>query len=321
MAGGVAEKAGYLRKELFLERSHDSARTALVLGGGRSGTTWLAEAIARKTHSRLIFEPFHPRLGTMGADGRLFLDPAKYPSAFERSARRILSGRVRGPYIDSVRIARLPRGRVVKDVHASNLLPWLRANYPDVPVVYVVRHPIAASLSRLRADTFYGIGDHLATAAGRGDAEDSPAAAWLPLYDGYREDPEPLVRRVAEWCIENAWPLSRPEGAGVALTFYEGAVRNPEATLARLGAFCAGALGPPREPDASEDVRTPSVTDWGGTAAAAHRSGDWERLVSGWVDEVPATVAERCLQAVSEFGLGRLYGDGPLPVGLEPHRS
>jgi hypothetical protein len=314
MAGGVAERAGYLRKELFFERNRDPSHAALVLGSGRSGTTWLAEAIARQHRSRLLFEPFHPRLGAMGAGGRLFLDPAEHPPSFERSARRVLSGRVRGPYIDGVRVARLPRGRVVKDVHASNLLPWLRANHPEVPAVYVVRHPIAASLSRLRADTFYGVGDYLATPAGREDAEGSPVAAWLPPYDERRDDPEPLVRLVAEWCIENAYPLSHRDDPGIALVFYERAVLGPAPELARVGELCAGALGPARAPAATDEVRAPSATDWGGTAAEAHRSGDWERLLGRWRGEVPQPVAERCSRVVSEFGLDWLYGDGPLPA-------
>jgi len=306
----IASRARQLPKELFLERNRDPSHAALVLGSGRSGTTWLAEALARQHRSRLIFEPFHPRLGAIEEGARLFLDPAAHPPAFERGARRILSGRARGPYIDQIRLARLPRGRVVKDVHAANLLPWFRTSYPGVPVVYVVRHPIAASLSRLRADVFYGVGDHLATAAGREDAEDSPVAAWLPLYDGHRDDPEPLVRLVAEWCLENAWPLSRAEDAGVALAFYETAVEDPGATLARLGSFCASALGPAREPGANGDIRAPSSTDWGGTAAEAHRSGDWERFLGRWTDEVPAAVAKRCSKVVSEFGLDWLYGEG-----------
>lgn len=313
MAGGVAERAGYLRKELFLERNHDPSRAALVLGSGRSGTTWLAEAIARRHRSRLLFEPFHPRLGTMGEAGRLFLDPAEHPPSFEHSARRVLSGRVRGPYIDGVRIVRLPRGRIVKDVHASNLLPWLRTNYPGVPVIYVVRHPIAASLSRLRANTFYGLGDYLATPVGREDAEGSPVAVWLTLYDECRGDAEPLVRLVAEWCIENAYPLSHGNDPGVALVFYESAVLDPTSEFARIDELCAGALGPARA-SVTDEVRTPSATDWGGTAAEAHRSGDWEQLLSRWKNEVPQPVAERCLRVVSEFGLGWLYGNGPLPA-------
>jgi hypothetical protein len=312
----IAARAKHLRKELFLERNHDPSWTALVLGSGRSGTTWLAESIARRHRSRLLFEPFHPLLGAMGEGARLFLDPAERPPAFERSLRRVLSGRARGAYIDEIRIARLPRGRVVKDVHASNLLPWFRANHPAVPVVYVVRHPIATSLSRLRSDTFYGLGDHLATAAGREDAESSPTAAWLPLYDSYRDDPEPLVRLVAEWCIENAYPLSHggDEDPGVALTFYETAVLSPASELARIGELCAGALGPARELPETSEVRAPSATDWRGTAAEAQRSGEWERLLGRWTDEVPQPVVRRCLDVLSEFGLNRLYGEGPLPA-------
>jgi hypothetical protein len=314
MRNRIAMRATHLRRELFLERNHDPSRAALMLGSGRSGTTWLAEAIALQHRSRLIFEPFHPRLGATGEGGRLFLDPADRPPAFEGPARRILSGRVRGPYIDSVRVARLPRGRVVKDVHASNLLPWLRANYPEVPVVYVVRHPIAASLSRLRSDVFYGLGDYMATRGGREDAENSPVARWLPLYDGYRKHPEPLVRLVAEWCFENAYPLSRGEDPGVALIFYENAVLNPASELARIGELCAGALGPSRGTPAIGEMRAPSATDWRGTAAEAQRSGEWERLLGNWTSEVPQPIVRRCLEVLSEFGLEWLYGEGPLPA-------
>lgn len=314
MPNRIATRATQLRRELFLERNHDPARTVLMLGSGRSGTTWLAESIARQHRSRLIFEPFHPQLGATGKGARLFLDPADHPPAFEEPARRILSGRARGPYIDSVRVARLPRGRVVKDVHASNLLPWLRANYPEVPVVYVVRHPIAASLSRLRSKVFYGLGDYLETRAGREDAESSPVAAWLPLYDGYRKHQEPLVRLVAEWCIENVYPLGHCDDPGVALTFYETAVQNPVSELARLGKLCAGALGPTRVTPMSSEVRKPSAMDWRGTAAEAQRSGEWKQHLGRWTSVVQRPVVEQCLQVLSEFGLDRLYGPDPLPA-------
>lgn len=310
----IETRARQLPRELFLERNHDPSRAALVLGSGRSGTTWLAEALARQHRSRLIFEPFHPRLGTTGAAGRLFLDPAERPPPFERAARRILAGRVRGPYIDHIRVARLPRGRVVKDVHASNLLPWLRAHYPSVPVVYVVRHPIAASLSRLRSDVFYGLGDHLATPAGREDAESSPVAGWLPLYDAYREHPEPLVRLVAEWCIENVFPLEQREDPGVALTFYETAVQDPVSEVVRLGEFCAEALGPASVRLEIGKLRRPSAMDWRRTAAEANRSGDWTRHLGRWASEVPRPLVEQCLKVLSEFHLDWLYGEDSLPA-------
>jgi len=310
----LSVRMGQLRRELFLQRNRDPARAALVLGSGRGGTTWLAEALARQHGSRLIFEPFHPVLGCFAGEARLFADPAKTEPELARSVRRVLSGRVRGPYIDHVLLARLPRGRVIKDVHAANLLPWLRAHQPATPVVFVVRHPIAASLSRLRSDAFYALGDYVATPTGRADAERSPAATWLPRYDRWREHTEPLVRLVAEWCLENAYPLGREDDPGVALAFYESAVLDPEAELARLGEHCAGALGPVREAPAGEAVRRPSATDWRGSAAESARSGGWEGMLGRWQEEVDAGLIDECLAVLAEFGLDGLYGAGPLPL-------
>lgn len=313
MRNRITGKAEILRKELFLELNHRPSRSALVLGSGRSGTTWLAESIARRHRSRLLFEPFHPFLRSLEGELRLFLHPTDKNDTFEQSVHRVLSGRVRTVHVDQVLCARLPRSRVVKDVHAGNLLPWLHTNYPTLPIVFVVRHPIAVSFSRHRSSSFHGLGDYLATPAGRSDAENSPVAAWLPLYDRYRKDPEPLVRLVAEWCIENVYPLGCIDDAGVALAFYETIVLNPVAEIARLAEFCQDALGPHAQMTESE-ARQPSAMDWFGTAAAARESGDWEQRLSRWTDEVPRATTERCLDVLAAFGLDRLYDDNPLPI-------
>jgi hypothetical protein len=218
-------------------------------------------------------------------------------------------------HIDQVVCARLSHSRIVKDVHAANMLPWFRANYPAVPVVFAVRHPIAASLSRLRASSFYGLGAYLETPAGRSDAENSPVSAWLPLYDDYRKHSEPLVRLVAEWCIENVHPLSFIDDAGIALAFYETIVLDPVSELTRLSEHCRDALGSAtRNRFTVSEARRPSAMDWFGTAAAARQSDDWEQRLSRWTSEVPRPAVDRCLGVLSDFGLDRLYGNGPLPA-------
>jgi hypothetical protein len=310
----IATKAKILGRELFLELNHQTSRTVLVLGSGRSGTTWLAESLAREHKSRLLFEPFHPLLGSIDGEPHLFSQPSGKGDTFEQSVERVLSGRVRTVHVDQVVCARLARGRIVKDVHAANLLPWFRAGYPSLPVVFVLRHPIAASLSRLRSSAFYGLGDYLATPAGRADAEGSPVASWLPLYDRHRADSEPLVRLVAEWCIENVHPLSGLDDAGAALAFYEAIVISPVTELARLGEHCRGALGPSNGRLTVSDTRQPSAMDWFGSAAAARDSDEWTQLLSRWTDEVPRSTVDRCLSVLSDFGLDRFYGDDPLPL-------
>jgi Sulfotransferase family len=314
----IAREAKVRSRELFVELNHRPSRTAVVLGSGRSGTTWLAESIARQYKSRLLFEPFNPRLGVFGGDLRLFPHPTGSDPAFERAVRRVLSGQVRTVNIDQVLTARLPRSRIVKDVHATNLLPWFRANYPTLPIIFTVRNPIAVSLSRLRTSTFYGLGHYLEMPAGRNDAEESAAAAWLQLYDTYRTHTEPLVGLVAEWCMENVYPLSRIDDTGAALAFYETIVLDPVAELGRLGELCNDALGPARRaPLTAGAARKPSAMDWFGTAAAAHQSGDWSRLLDRWTEEVPRPVVDQCLRVLADFGLDSLYGDGPMPIAGE----
>ena len=296
----------------FLERNRDPGHSALILGSGRSGTTWLAEALARNTRSRLVFEPFHP-VWTPGPEKlRLFLAPQEVEPGMQELVERVLSGRTRKRPLGQIVITRLPHARVVKDIHSSNLLPWYRARFPQVPVVFAVRHPIATACSRLRHGDFYGLARYLETARGRRQAEDSPVSAWLQAYDEHREDPDELVRGVAEWCIENAYPLQRCGSEGAMLVFYEQAVREPGAELARLAEFCAPAIGGGEAFDLGA-LRRPSAKDFSGTATIADRTGDRDRLLDRWVEEVPAGTTRRCLRVLADFGLDRFYGEELLP--------
>jgi hypothetical protein len=307
----LARRLRGLNGAAFLERNRDPGHAALVLGSGRSGTTWLAEALARSTRSRLIFEPFHP-IWTPGPEQlHLFLAPQDVGPDMQALVERTLSGRTRKRPLGQIVITRLPRSRIVKDIHSGNLLPWYRVRFPQVPVVFAVRHPIATACSRLRHGDFYGLARYLETKRGRHEAEDSPVAAWLPAYDEHREDPDELVRGVAEWCIENAYPL-RYDAEGAMLVFYEWAVREPAAQLARLAEFCAPAIGGGEGFDL-EALRRPSAKDFFGTATVADRTRDWDRLLSRWTEDLSAQKTRRCLRVLEDFGLDGFYGEEPLP--------
>lgn len=306
---------GSLRAAAFLELNHDPARSALILGSGRSGTTWLAEALARHSASRLVFEPFHPLWSPGSEDLRLFLAPDDVDRGMESLTDRALAGRMRKRQLDQIKVTRLSRSRIVKDIHSTNLLPWYARNYAEVPLMFTVRHPIATARSRQRFGSFYGLAAYLETADGRADAERSPVARWLPAYDEHRAHPDDLVRLVAEWCIENAYPLSWSADGRVALVFYEAAVLDPVPELTRLAEFCAAALQPAGGAGfGAESVRKPSAKDWFGTAAGAARTRDWNQVVNRWTDEVPAATRKRCTAVLADFGLDGFYGEGPMPL-------
>lgn len=226
----------------------------------------------------------------------------------------VLEGRTRKSPIADIVITRRPHGRVLKDIHSNNLLPWYRARYPRVPVVFAVRHPIATARSRQRLGDFFGLARYLETQAGRCDLENSPVAEWLPVYDAHRNDPDELVRFVAEWCIENAYPLRWVGAEGVEFTYYETAVREPVSELTRLGELCSYALGGDEGEFVAEDLRRPSRQDRFGKIAEAENSRDWDRILTQWTSEVPPATTRRCVEVLADFGLDRFYGEDPLPV-------
>jgi hypothetical protein len=317
LASRLAGRVKGLDRELFVQVGRDPARAAIVLGSGRGGTTWIAEGLARHAGSRLIFEPFHPSWSPYAERLPLFIDPEAGDAAARAAATRVLEGRVRRRELDQVRTARLPRARVVKDIHTTNCLPWYRREFPAVPIVYVVRHPIATALSRLRwTGSFYGISRYLASAEGRRQAEQSPAARWLATYDECVGLGDPLLSVVAEWCLENAYPLTwAKQDQGVALVYYETAVTEGAGELGRLSAFCAEALGggSGRAHSASA-LRRPSAMDWYGTAASATSAADWQRRLVRWTEEVDSGLAGECMSVVDEFGIELAYDAGPLPA-------
>jgi hypothetical protein len=216
--------------------------------------------------------------------------------------------------LGQVVITRRPAGRVLKDIHSNNLLPWYRSTFPDVPVVFALRHPIAVARSRQRHGDFYGLSRYLETDAGRAQAEDSPIADWLPAYDAHREHPDELVRLVAEWCIENAYPLSRVDEERTILIYYETVVQDPVGEFGRLASFCAAALGQGGEQLDSQNLRAPSTKDFFGSIGGTDGERNWNAVLSRWTTEVPAATAGRCIEVLADFGIDSHYGEDSLPL-------
>jgi hypothetical protein len=310
----VARRLRAANGAAFIERNHDRGCAALVLGSGRSGTTWYAESLARYVRSRLIFEPLNPYWTPIGGEPRLLLEADDVDRKMGAFMARVLEGRTRRSPLCQTVITRLPQSRVVKDIHSNNLVPWYRATFPEVPVIFAVRHPIPACRSRLRYGGFDQIGRYLATEAGRHKAEESALAEWLPIYDAHREHPDPLVGAVTEWCIENVHPLSLAVAGEALLTFYETAVREPTVELERMAEFCAPALGQGREDFDRESMRAPSTTDFFGTISAADGTGGWDAMLATWMTEVPAATTRACVEVLADFGLDRFYDADPLPL-------
>lgn len=286
----------------FVESNHDITKTLLLVGSGRSGSTWLSEVLTEAFSCRLIFEPFRQdrvRLARNMPWGR-YADPDDDDPELHRVVGRILTGRVRNPLVDTLNVYRFPRCRLVKEIRVTNLLPWIHAHFPGVPVIYLLRHPIAASWSAAQLGWEPSLDEFLRQQR----LMDGPLSPWREPIARHAGDADLFHRHVLRWCLENSVPIGQLHPASAHVVFYEDLVQDPYGELRRLADYL-GRFGAGRwvfDPAARPAMDRPSRTNWRDTPVMPPS----ERLES-WVRVVPRRSVERAVALLEEVGLDRIY--------------
>lgn len=240
--------------------SGKASRPVIILGSGRSGTTWIQDVIAHAAQLRPIYEPLHPwAVPAAQALANRCLGADDSAPDMRRFMDEVFSGRLRSVWTDyRVRGDRLRLGAgdlldfgklrvfyrtgrhlvenyrrygpcrrrtgiVVKCIRANLMLPWLVRHYSP-RILFVVRHPCAVIASKLKAGT-------------ESWALDGPFQQ--DVLRRYREQPVVMerVRRAGLdlmdpglggaalhavlWCIENVEPLHEARQLGCAVAYYE----------------------------------------------------------------------------------------------------
>jgi hypothetical protein len=281
---------------IYVDLGKGDHRDAVFLAGsGRSGTTWLSEVINYKGGYRYVFEPFNPaRVSAFGHfRSKQYLRPDDAREAFLEPARLALSGALRAPWTDRFNAKVVARRRLIKDIRANLLLGWMRANFPGMPIVLLLRHPCAVVNSRLALGWKDNLGETMAQ-------EDLVEDHLLPMEAEIRAARDDFERHLFLWCIDNYVPLRQFARGEIHLAFYEDLLESPEAGLRSL----FGYLG--------EDVDD-RVYARLGRPSPLSRKGAPAPSVDGWRVHVGARQLERALEILELFGLDRVYGEGPMP--------
>jgi hypothetical protein len=266
--------------------------TVFLAGSGRSGTTWVSEMINYRNGYRFIFEPFHPgKVRVCKNFGRRqYLRPDDRREEYLGPARTILTGAIRGLWTDRFNRKRIARRRLIKDIRANLLLGWMHANFPEMPIVLLLRHPCAVVASRLAL----GWKDNLAETMEQAELVED---FLRPMEAEIRASPGAFERHLFSWCIENYVPLKQFEPGEIHLAFYENFLTRPEDEVRRLFSF----LGEPFDARVYRNLRRPSPLSRGDPSMDA-----WRRSVS-------SSQLERAVEILALFGLDRVYGEGAMP--------
>lgn len=280
----------------------DHARSVLVAGVARSGTTWVAELLASQARTRIMFEPFHAQVveGFRQFPYFPYLRPEDENPALVEFTDAVLSGRLRDPgWVDRRVDCLFPSDRVVKDVRVSLFLRWIHDRFPEVPIVFLLRHPCAVVASHLRLG--WSVEADLRSMLSQSTLVEDHLLDQRALLGSLHS---PLEQVAALWCIQNRIALRQCSGGPISFLFYEDLAREPRAVIPHLFA----AVG--RDFDASAYVAHARHSDTVAPGSPLLARTDPTRA---WTSELSAEQVGRVLEIVEAFDLGHLYDDRGLP--------
>jgi hypothetical protein len=231
-------------------------KPVIILGFGRSGTTWLADIISRLRGSLVLFEPLHPSVTERSKD----LSYRRAMSAHDRLwlsqyIRSVLEKRHRMPWLmrnhAPVQIDRINPSFLdylwhecgvagFKEIRLNFAIPWL-VEQRFGPIVFVVRDPRAVVASILNRPNFWEFGWPGTYQLMVDNVLDDPAFARHPVQaraDLARSAKSDVERIAVLWALAHAVALEDCRNCGVPLIRYEDLYRDPFQTVRQIIKAC-----------------------------------------------------------------------------------
>ena len=285
----------------YVDLAPDHRDTVALLGSARSGTTWVGEVIDRHHDHRVVFEPLRPNrvpAAKAFANGQ-YLRRADADPRYLDPMRAILTGRVRNPWADHLNHVVVARRRLVKEIRANLLAPWLVEQFPGMPVVLLVRHPLGVAVSRREM----GWDDHL------GDALAQPALVQDHLTDEQAAClnglTHPFARSVAQAGLETLVPLRMTTPHELLVVTYEGLVSQPREQAERVLRHVG------QQPDGALDAALDRPSHLARADSAVRTGGD---RAASWLARVSEDETSAAAEVLAVLGLDAVYAvDDPYP--------
>jgi hypothetical protein len=286
-----------------LDFARDHRKTILIVGSGRSGTTWISNLVNFKNEYRDVFEPFHVRHVPLvhHLAYNVYLRPNVLHPEVYSTARLILTGAFQNAWTNRNNRRLIANQRLVKDIRIHHFLKWLTVQFPHMPVVYILRHPLAVIDSRqalqwpARLEMYLErpelVQDYLA-----------PFVEHIERALSFSE--QSLERNVFFWCVENYVPLRQFRAGEMHVAFYENFVTEPEREAQRLFQY----LNKAYEPRVLDALETPS-SQTRADSSVLQKDNKLER----WRRTFSAEQIAWTLDTLQLFGLDRIYTDALVP--------
>ena len=292
---------------IYIDSNTDYHNTILLSSLGRSGSTMIANLINANNNYRIIFEPF--KAGTVkiaaGFEYPTFIQPADTNPQKLHTLDTIITGKIRTAWTDFDNRKMYASQRLIKDVRTNLMLGWIKNNYPDLPVILLVRNPFAVVESWTRAKWPFD------QPKKRLLEQEKELAHFLPegIFAKYRLANTALANHLYNWCINYYIALQQAQKKNIHITFYENYFAQPEQEIKKLFAYL-------KKPVPEKALASLNNLSHSTRKVSPLQSGG--NIRTAWKKKYTAEEINAGCDILKEFGLADLYDfDG---TGLPLHK-
>ncbi len=271
----------------------------MVGGKGRSGTTWVAEILNYNNTFEYLFEPLHPdKNPTLAAfDWKQYVPPEDDDLEKRRAMQRILAGPIDSEFVNQFNNQPDTHHRLVKVIRINLMAKWLANNFPDLKLIFIVRHPLAVALSLTRNQWPSDWNLIL--------RQENLVDQYLKPFLPFMDENQPLVtQHLISWCIEHYVLFHQLDPDDALFVHYEDLCLQPETELDRM----FSCIGLTWDRSVLEKIRKPS--ELANDRSAVTRGKD---PVRDWQKEFAPESLDAALHLLTLFSLDEIYTTDPLP--------
>ena len=287
---------------LYLNPPPEFERSILVAGTARSGTTWLGDLIASQVPCRILFEPYNPDLVPDYRQFNYFqyMRPEATNQEFQIFTNCVLAGTIRSRWVDRQNERIFARYRLIKEIRANLSLKWIHDHFPQVPIVFIIRHPCAVVHSRMALG--WATDGDIAPFLSQPNLIEDHLRNHLDIIKSVTTDEE---KHAVIWSISNLVPLRQLASGDVKTVFYEDLHRQPENEIRKIFEF----IRQPFDPKINHNMSRPSQTTRATSAVVTNSD-----RIAHWRTRLEPAQIENILRVVKAFGLEHLYGETDQPL-------
>jgi hypothetical protein len=281
----------------------------LVIGEGRSGTTWLANLLNFDNRYRVMLEPFqsenlHPRAAYESE--YLFPD-----SDGETAVAALITETLNGDYISGHVNAEssigLYSGLLIKDISAQLILDEVCARAPGMKKVFILRHPFAVATSKGRN---FEWSTRLLSFLSMHNPRRDELADVADVIEATAARDDFLLTQVTLWCISHRYALSSRAIPSFSVVLYEDLATNPEQEISRL----FSELGMEDRYCDNRQAIGARIGHESHVTFANNTIDDTRKGRAVWQEQWDGATIEAGLGILARFGFDTVYAEGFAPL-------